>query len=407
MKAILRVLLIAGAVLAVTLMSLWQVRQMSQAQDPPPDIAITKTLNRAGNVVRVGDVLEFTIVVTNQSAFTLTNVTLVDTFDETILAFQEATPVVTAASNTVTWGNVATMLNPVGMLPGDTVVVTISFRAMRPRTAIVNRVEGRDIIREGSQSGTGSNNETNNEGVIPANAPVYKSISPPGSLPQAGLPVTFTQLITNDSGAFLIYLPLTDTYEAAFLQFNYALPMPDVITPPGTLVWTNLASLAYFGPITPDTTLAITTVFTATTQVVNTTNRASTQGALDEFDNEAAGGVAEVPITIIEDTPTPTVTPAPTRGANNNDNNDDDDDNNDDNDTSPATPVAPAPVTATPAPVIATPTPTATSTATPTTGPIYLPETGSRNFADPLGVIAGLALLALAGLAVKKLKYKT
>jgi uncharacterized repeat protein (TIGR01451 family) len=383
MKAILRVLLIAGGVLLLTLSSLGLVRQMSQAQSGA-DIIITKVLNRPSNVVRVGDILTFTILVTNNPAnsFTLTNVTLVDTFDDTILQFNQAIPPQDFLSGgVISWSNVAVLQNPAGMLPGDVVTLTVSFRAIRPRTAIVNRVEGRDIIREGNQNGIDGNNQASGDEAVPARAPVYKVTSPPGAIPQAGLPITFTHLITNDSGAFLTYLPLTDTYESAFLQFNFAIPPPDVITPPGTLVWTNLADPAYFGPITPDTTLVITTVFTATTQVVSTTNRASTEGAIDEFGNDATGGLAEAPITIIEDNPTPT----PTTPS-------DDNDNDDDSDT-PA-PTSTALMVATPAPTVITP---AVATQTPATGPIYLPETGYMGRPGQIGaILAGMIVIALA-----------
>ena len=58
------VLLIAFALLLITLLSLLHVSVVGLAQGPG-DILMTKTLNRATNVVRVGEVLTFTIALTN------------------------------------------------------------------------------------------------------------------------------------------------------------------------------------------------------------------------------------------------------------------------------------------------------------------------------------------------------
>ena len=321
LKWLLQVLLVASSMLAAMVFSLWQVQQVGLAQGS--DVIVDKQLNNPSNVVRVGDILSFTITVDNQSAFTLTQVRLVDTFDDNILQFLGADPTESSVvGSTLTWDNIAILLNPGGMVPGETQTFTVSFRAIRPDTAIVNRVEGRDIIRENGANGTSSNDEDGSLGAGGAKTILQKELSPPDQVPQAGMSVTFTHILTNDSGAFLMRLPLTDTYNPDFLEFNYGLPPPDVITPPGTLVWTNLASVTYFGPITPDTSVVITTVFTAITQVVTTVNRAETGGAIDEFGNDATGDEDEVSITVVDPEPTLTPTSFPKT-----ENDDDDDDN--------------------------------------------------------------------------------
>ena len=72
-------------------------------------------------------------------------------------------------------------------------------------------------------------------------------------------------ILTNDGAAFITFLPLTDTYDPAFLQFHFAVPTPTITSPPGLLVWADLTT--YFGNITPFQTIVMTTVFTATAQV--------------------------------------------------------------------------------------------------------------------------------------------
>lgn len=377
--SLLRVLFVAFGLLSLTLLSLWHV-SLVRGDGP---IELTKTLNRSGNVVRVGEALDFTIALTNNSAFTLTGVKLIDTYDQTTLAFAEATPAessVDAAAGLITWNNVAETPIP----PGASIVLTVVFTAEHPKTAIVNAVRAQDLITEGGKLSITVETSRTQE-AIGGHAPVVKFLAP-GATPQAGLPVTFTHIITNDGAARLTHLPLTDTYDAAFLQFQFATPEPDITNTPGLLVWNDLTD--YFGDLPPFASVVITTVFSATTQVLNTVNRANTEGAIDEYDNDLTGGFAEVPITIITDTPTPTLTPTPEE--------EDDEDDEDDDDEA----------TATPAPILNTPTPLATSTVeaavvvTTTvqagpTGPRYLPETGGTVISQLLIWLSGLTLIGL------------
>ena len=129
----------------------------------------------------------------------------------------------------------------------------------------------------------------------------------------------------------------------------------------------------YFGDILPFNTVVVTTVFTATTRVINTVNWASTQGAIDEYNNDLTAGEALVPLTII-DVPTATPTSTPKEDS-------------------------PQP-TPTPFPTL-TPSPTATATAL---FPSTLPETGASYERWPL-VFAGLLLALGGGALVKKLGF--
>lgn len=363
LKLLSRTLLIALGLVALTWLSLAQVQQISRAQGSGP-ITLTKVLNRTGNVVRVGEVLSFTIALTNNSAFTLTGVTLIDTYDQTTLAFAGATPPESSVNpgvGTIRWDNVAAPPIP----PGQGIVVTVVFTAEHPRTTIVNAVRAQDIIHESGQiSETAETSRT--QEAIGGNAPIVKFLAP-GATPQAGLPVTFTHIITNDGAALMTFLPLTDTYDPAFLEFRFAIPTPTITSPPGIIVWDDLTN--YFGDIQPFATVVITTVFSATTQVLNTVNQASTEGARDQYDNDLTAGQAQVPITIIDNTPTPT----PDIRNDDNDDNDDDDDNDAPQPT--ATPVAPVAPTAT-AVALVPATVESAATSVPSTGPRFLPETG-------------------------------
>ena len=381
---LLQVLLVAFSLLLLMMLSLWQVQQVSRAQGSGP-IILTKTLNRPTNVVRVGEVLSFTIALTNNSAFTLTSVTLIDTYDNTTLAFAGATPPessVNPGTGTITWINVA--VPPI--LPGQGLVVTVVFTAEHPKTTIVNAVRAQDIVHQSGQlTETAETSQT--QEAIGGNAPVVKFLAP-GVTPQVGLPVTFTHIITNDGAALMTYLPLTDTYDPTYLDFLFAIPTPTISSPPGTLIWDDLTN--YFGDIQPFATVVVTTVFSATTQVLNTVNQASTEGARDQYDNDLTAGFAQVPITVIDDTPTPTLVP---------------DNNNNDNDNDSPAPTATAPILSTPTPVImvAGQGVTDTTQITNTSTPKYLPETGQWSDGSWFALPVGLILLALTWYLSKKL----
>jgi hypothetical protein len=282
----------------------------------------------------------------------------------------------------LTWTNVA---NP-PLVPGQTLTFTVFFTTEHPQTAVVNFARAQDIT--GTMNAISDSLATDQiDDAIGGSTPISKFLTQAGGPIQAGSPLTFTQIITNDGAAFITFLPLTDTYNPAFLEFHFALPTPTITSPPGLLVWTDLTT--YFGSITPFYSIVVTTVFTATADGGNTTNQASIENARDEFSNDLTAGQAQAPITIIGDTPTST----PTSGS------DDDDDDDDDDDTSAPTATPAALATATPATTIIVPQSTLTDSASPR----YLPDTGHRE-AAPVGLYIAVFSAAIAGWLLLSLK---
>lgn len=394
LERFLRVLFIGLSLLSLSLLSLLHFQQTSRAQA----VMLTKVLNKTSPVVRVGELISFTITLNNNAGFTLTNVTLVDNYANNILAYAGALPVapdvITTATGTLQWSNVAAP--PISI--GETLIFTVFFTVEHPGTnPIVNFVRAEDIIGSGGAVADENAMDQADE-AIGNMAPVVKFVSPPGTIPEAGLPLTFTHIITNDGLAIMTFLPLTDTYDANFLEFNFAIPPPN-ITSPGQLVWTDLTTI--FGDLQPFATVVVTTVFTATTQVLNTTNQASVAGARDQFNNDLAGGQAFVGITIIDDTPTP----APTRRD------DEDDDDEDDRADTPA--VAPTPTAGSVSTELAL---NATATAeaalvaqsvfSSADAPLVLPETGQLERDQTNVWIFGLTLFAAGWLLVIFIKRR-
>lgn len=322
------------------------------------DIVVDKQLQRTDPVVRVGELLTFTIRIENQSAFTVTTLPLSDTFNTAVLGFANAIPApdtVTTATGNLDWTDLTTFFGD--LAPGQVVTVVTQFVAEHPATAIVNQAEVHDAV--GSNGSLNGGDDADNSGEsIGGSLPLEKRINE-GITPTAGLPITFTISITNDGAITTTVLPLTEDYDPTIIQFSSAVPPPDFVDElTGILTWTDITSP--LGDLPAFGTISVTVVFTALVSTNDSINQASISGAVDWYDNDLAGGADDVPITIIEQT-APTATPVP-------------------NPTNTPQPGAPAPT--------ATPTPTATATAVPAAA---FPDTGI----PPTSVTPVTAVLAL------------
>ena len=326
------------------------------------DILVDKQLQRTDPVVRVGERLTFTILIENQSAFTVTTLPLSDTFNTAVLGFANAIPApdsVNTATGRLDWTN---LISYFGVLaPGQQVTVVTEFIAEHPATAIVNQAEVHDAIGDSGSLSGGDDSDQIDES-IGGSLPLEKLIAD-GITPTAGLPITFTILITNDGAVTTTILPLTENYDPAIIQFSDALPPPDFVDEiTGILTWTDITSP--LGDLPAFGTVSVTVVFTALVSTNDSINQASISGAVDWYDNDLAGGADDVPITIIEaQAATPTPAPNPTN----------------------------TPQPAGPAPTI-TPTPIATATATAVPAAAF-PDTGiPPGGVSPLTVV--LAVIA-------------
>jgi hypothetical protein len=249
---------------------------------------------------------------------------------------------------------------------------------------VVNAAEVHDALgASGALTGTtGTITDTESVG---GSSPVAKELLS-GLIPQAGLPLTFTILITNDGYTTMTVVPLVDRFDPTLLEFSYAVPPPDLVNAvSGILTWTDVT--AWTGDVPAHGTLSVTTVFTALAATVSTANRAEVEGAADWYGNDLAGGSDDVPIIIIEGptpTPAPTATPVPQP-------------------TNTPAPTQPAPTQ--PAPTQPAPTAVpATVTPTPMVTPAYLPESGDASGGGNAGLLAAVLIVG-AGLALLMLSF--
>ncbi len=384
-----------------------------QAQTNPLGLEITKTLN-GSSTVRIGDVLTFTIRITNTGSLPITELVVIDTFDSNIVApsgigpyAKPGDPPLTApaasfdGNETITW-TLFSAAQPFN--PGESVTLLVRLRAVRPtdQLQIVNRARIERAIRsDGSNNGGGEADAPAQPGG--ARLPMTKTLGVPQPV-TVGLPITFTIVITNDGAIDLVTLPLRDAYNPAVLQFNYADPPPSSVNATtGVLEWNDLLVITGRGRLRPGEVITVTTVYTALRSIEAVVNRAEVSGARDEYDNAINPRRAEAPIRIVpgdQATPTSTVPSVPT---------DIPTEEPTEEPTRPATAQTDRPTEitgSTTATTLATATTEATAeaaggaVATPTPQvPAALPRTGSTSSVWALWLLVGVGLLLL-GLAV-------
>ncbi len=364
-------LLLSLALAAIVMTGLSLVFSVeSEAQGIDDQIYLHKELGRASPVVYVGEYLTFTIHIRNDTPFTVTQLPMTDNYRETVLGFADARPVapdvVNAANGTLEWNDLTTHFGD--LAPGQEIWLTVGFIAEHPETAIVNEAFVHDALGSGGAFSDTNSTITETE-AVGGSAPVDK-ILVGDLLPQAGMPLTFTIVITNNGYVTLTVVPLVDTYTPTVMTFSYASPPPDQVDlPRGVLTWTDVTS--WTGDIPPHGVITVTTVFTALTDADEAINHAEVLAGEDWYGNDVGGGADEAPITIIprpteEPTPAPTPTPRPP---------------------SPSTPQPTPP----PTPVPPTPIPT------PTPFTPLLPATGERS--EPPWTTYGVLLAAIVLIA--------
>jgi uncharacterized repeat protein (TIGR01451 family) len=327
------------------------------------EIYVDKQLGRVDPVVHVGEYLTFTIMIQNNTSFTVTNLPLSDTFNSAVLAFADAIPspdAIDQGAGRLDWDDLTDFFGD--LMPGQSILLVVGFIAEHPQVAVVNAAEVHDAQSSGGVLGNATSVHTGTES-IGGSSPVDKELLA-GLTPQVGQPLTFTIVISNNGFTTMTLAPLVDTYNPAWMAFSYAVPPPDVVdSVGGTLTWNDLTT--QLGDVPPHGTLSVMTVFTALMAVDGAINYAEVAGSVDWYGNELGGGGDYVPITIIGAPATSTPTPAPT-----------------------ATP-APRPTQRPTSTSVPAPTPTLVQT--PTVIVPLLPQTGQKG----VGIVNGVLLVVL------------
>ncbi|MBN1486553.1 MAG: hypothetical protein JW981_02850, partial [Anaerolineae bacterium] len=213
-------------VLLGLIFSLGLSKQLTYAQGG--GIYVNKQLGRSNPVVHVGEYLTFTILIRNDTAFTVTRLPLRDNYNASVLGQPDAIPAPDTIDPTgqLDWEDLTTYFGD--LAPGQQVMVIVGFIAEHPEPAVVNRAEVHDALNEQGDLIIDEQSTITDTESVGGSAPVEKVLQE-GLTPQAGQLLTFTIVITNEGYTTMTLVPLVDTYNPAWLAFSYGDPPPDQI----------------------------------------------------------------------------------------------------------------------------------------------------------------------------------
>ncbi|MFN8483463.1 MAG: GEVED domain-containing protein [Anaerolineae bacterium] len=283
----------------------------------PPDRVVSP--NVAGR-----STLTFRIDITNTGNITVTRLPLVDSWDPAYLDFLRVGPNDPSPdeiiSGGLTWDNLATPVSPPGpglppppntgpLLPGQHRTITVLLRPIGcpPNQTVFNEaiVDNALAIAQGAGVPTPLPKITafSDARIACPAVEVEKRVLTEPNCDIVGINqnVTFEVIVRNTGNSTLTTIPLTDTYEANYLQFLSADPAPNSNTTSGSgqtatglISWANVAGAAPNGfgrGLPPGESFSVKVTFKTLRSTGDiqraparyTLNRAGITGATDEY----------------------------------------------------------------------------------------------------------------------------
>jgi hypothetical protein len=256
---------------------------------PPGNVTVKKTRTEpSSGITSVDGTVLFTINITNTGSSNLTIVQLVDTFNSTVLSFNNATPIEDSQAplGTLTWNDLTGAGN---LTAGSSIIVTLNFTAIAP-TGPSPTINNATIL---ALPGNITVSDIDFVTILPPDIDVVKNrIQPSDGTAFIGDTVIYEIEITNVGGVPLVYVPLVDTFNSTVLEFVSATPTPNDTTPLGTLTWDDLTGT---GSLDVAEEIVVTVTFKAigvTSPSADTSmiNVAFSENAEDENANQVSDG---------------------------------------------------------------------------------------------------------------------
>ena len=213
---------------------------VATAQVVAPAVALAKTLVfPAGRPSAVGETNVFTITVSNTGDYPLDTVPVADTYDTSLLAFVGSVPAPAnnGSDGTLNWTNVG----PLAV--GASAVITSRFSAVKSGTG-TNLVVSAPSTTNGVPVPPGTNGAPHTAKAPGVGIAKSQVIPLGGGTAQVGEAVVFRIAVTNTGDVALDTVPVTDTYETAFLSYIGAAPPSVDNLNDGVINWTNVGPLA-------------------------------------------------------------------------------------------------------------------------------------------------------------------
>jgi uncharacterized repeat protein (TIGR01451 family) len=171
-------------------------------------LIVTKTMEPSAGGIRPGDIVTYTIIISNSSATTATNLLLTDTL--TLQAALAATPPGITTTNVVTWdwGGALDDLGPWNWRP-----VTLTARIVIP---LSNGTVITDIAQASAANAAPTSTTYTHAISTPILSVVKSAVPPSGYTRTVGSLITYTITFSNISGVDASEVVLTDTFEGNF-----------------------------------------------------------------------------------------------------------------------------------------------------------------------------------------------
>lgn len=205
-----------------------------------------------------------------------------------------------AIDNPAVVGQVLTWNLPTAVIdPGE--ALTLEFRAIVDEDAAfglkTNTIDA--SAEDGGGGPFGPYTETADLLVTDPSVAIDKHLAPmQDPFVQVGEQVSFEIVVTNDGTTVLDTVPLTDTYDATYLELSSAVPSVDA-TAVGSVGWSDVTAAASL-TVGESTTVTVTFDVIAHPATSSTTDTATVSGAVDEYSDLAQDATDDAFITITE-----------------------------------------------------------------------------------------------------------
>ena len=203
----------------------------------PEGLVVDKSCTHWGTPI-VGDPVHFPVQITNVSGYTLTDLSLVDTYDPHCLIFQSTTPnyPVTAVPGQLTWANLGSLA------PGQMRTIDVLMYADLPSPPTLNCAQARAKAHDGSTLVGIDCEQISIAGEYPDRRISKRRTS---ASPAVVNDFVDWEITVTNRGIAAAAVPLHDAYQVDWLQFDSASPMPDIVDlVSGRLDWNDLGPLA-------------------------------------------------------------------------------------------------------------------------------------------------------------------
>ncbi|HPP12582.1 MAG TPA: hypothetical protein PKW42_07600, partial [bacterium] len=258
-------------------------------------LLITKAcISHPDGNVHLGDNVTFSVTISNTSDISIARLPLRDLFNQTCLSF------VTASlqpdeidSDQIDWSDVT---GEADLLPGESINIEITFRAISSADSALNRV----LVHDAADAGGNPLPDVQAECSIRITGTGTLTVTkiclshPDGKVP-FGNNAVFQVTITNNCVFPVVTLPFQDTFDPDILTFVSASISPDLQTP-GQVYWDNLL---HETALEPSASLSFTIILQALTPTTFTTNTGQVSDARDLYGNRLPTAVSEVGLSVL------------------------------------------------------------------------------------------------------------